>query len=263
MASERMLRGVQPSAGMRAAYQRRLLRLVDDMTSSVLYWTSAAWRAAPPLATDETPAAALERALNELAARWLSNWREGSARLATWFSEQTELRSRRQLMRILREAGFAVDFRMTPAMRDVLRATVAANAALIRSIPEQYMTQVRGILMRGAQSGRDLATVTSDLRKQTGVTRRRAELIARDQAAKATAAFTRARYMEVGITEAVWVHSGGGHEPRPTHVAAGVKATRYDVAKGWYDPHERRHIQPGELINCRCFARPVVKGFTQ
>ena len=69
---------------------------------------------------------------------------------------------------------------------------------------------------------------------------------------------TRARQVEVGITEAIWMHSHAGKEPRPTHVANDGK--RYKVAEGWFDPDPRvrRHIVPGELINCRCTTRSIV-----
>jgi hypothetical protein len=70
--------------------------------------------------------------------------------------------------------------------------------------------------------------------------------------------------MEAGIDECVWVHSGGGREPRPTHLKAGRDKVRFKTSEGWFDPDPkvRRHIQSGELINCRCTQRPVLKGFS-
>jgi hypothetical protein len=57
------------------------------------------------------------------------------------------------------------------------------------------------------------------------------------------------------------LHSGGGKEPRRTHVKNSGK--KFNVAQGWFDPDKtvRKYIQPGELINCRCVSRPV-KGFS-
>jgi hypothetical protein len=34
----------------------------------------------------------------------------------------------------------------------------------------------------------------------------------------------------------------------------------YDVKKGMWDPTEKKYVLPGELINCRCFSRPVIEG---
>jgi uncharacterized protein with gpF-like domain len=200
--------------------------------------------------------------MRELSKRWLKRFDVASDQLARHFGRSVERRSSAALRKILREAGLSVEFTMTPAMRDVLGATVNQNVALIKSIPREYLGQVEGIVMRGVQTGRDLGQVSKDLQERVGVTKRRAALISRDQNNKATAAFSRARQMEVGLTKAVWVHSGGGHEARPSHLKAGRERTTYKISEGWYDPHEKRHIQPGELINCRCVGRPVVKGFS-
>ena len=71
----------------------------------------------------------------------------------------------------------------------------------------------------------------------------------------------RARQVELGIKEAVWIHSNAGETPRPTHLKAGRDRVRYDVSKGWWDPAVQEYILPGQLINCRCSSRSVIKGF--
>jgi uncharacterized protein with gpF-like domain len=118
------------------------------------------------------------------------------------------------------------------------------------------------MVMRSVQTGRDLGRLAKDLQKQFGVTKRRAALIARDQNNKATASMTRVRQVQLGITEAIWVHSGAGKHPRPTHVKAGRDSVRYDVSKGWFDPDAKQWIWPGILVNCRCVSKPVIKGFS-
>jgi SPP1 gp7 family putative phage head morphogenesis protein len=116
--------------------------------------------------------------------------------------------------------------------------------------------------MRSVQTGRDLGQLTKDLQEQFGVTKRRAALIARDRNNKATASMTRVRQVQVGITEAIWVHSGGGKHPRPTHVKAGRDKQRYQVSEGWLDPAVGRNIFPGELVNCRCVSKPLITGLS-
>ncbi len=116
--------------------------------------------------------------------------------------------------------------------------------------------------MRSVAAGRDLEQLVTDLRQQFNVTRRRAVLIARDQNNKATATITRVRQTEAGLIEAIWVHSGGGKVPRRSHLMAGRNKQKYNIAKGWFDPDEKKFIYPGELINCRCVSRPIVMGFS-
>lgn len=112
--------------------------------------------------------------------------------------------------------------------------------------------------MRSVTAGRDLHQLTEDLVEQTGVTRRRAAAISHDQNNKATSAMTRARQVELGL-QSVWMHSHAGKHPRPTHLSNNGQP--YDPAEGWYDPAVGRNIWPGELINCRCFAKSIVPGF--
>jgi len=107
-----------------------------------------------------------------------------------------------------------------------------------------------------------MAPLADTLRKQFAVSRKRAALIARDQNNKITASLTRARYLEIGVQEAIWVHSHAGKEPRPTHLKAGRDRVRFRVDDGWYDPAVKRHILPGEEINCRCTMMPILKGFS-
>lgn len=274
---ERALKPVLPNAGIEAAYQQRIDAMIAEMAASVQHWVLAAYKRNPPaaielapgaiaaadmgMAMDDTATERLQREIKLLADRWINQIDGTAPKLAAWFAQAANQRSAHALQRILREGGLAIDFQMTPAMLDIIDATIAQNVALIRSIPREYFLEVEGMVMRSVQQGRDLAPLAKALRERYGVTKRRAALIARDQNNKATAAMTRVRSLEAGLKEAVWVHSHAGKTPRPSHVKAGRERTRYDIETGWYDPDEKKWIQPGELINCRCVGRPIVKGF--
>lgn len=272
-----VLRAIRPNIGLRAAYRRRLLDLIEDMRASYDRFLLAAYKKHEPemlIATDShlppivevwtvmdaTPAKELQRALKKLRRRWKGQFDEAADRLADYFARASANRSDAELRSILRKGGWTVKFKMTAAMRDVMAATIAENVALIRSIPDEFYTDVEGLVMRGVTAGRDLKVIADGLEQKIGVARRRAEFISRDQVNKMTASFTRVRQVELGITEAIWLHSGGGKKPRPTHVKKSGK--RYDVAKGWYDPAVKRFILPGSEPNCRCVSRPVIKGFS-
>lgn len=208
------------------------------------------------------PAADLAAELDRLRDQWARKIDQTAPKLARWFADAAEMRSTAGMKKILRDGGMTVRFQMTPAMRDVFEATVHENVSLIRSIGEQYHGQVAGLVMRSVATGRDLGPLTAELEHRFGVTHRRAAMIARSQNNLATAAMGRARQMEAGITEAIWLHSHGGKEPRPTHLANSGKP--YSITEGWFDPDPkvRKNIWPGQLINCRCTCRPIVKGFS-
>lgn len=253
---------IRPNVGIEAAYRRKLQAYIAAMNDSIQYWLGAAYKANDPhIAMDELPAAALKRAIRMLGRRWQRKFDKLATELADHFAKAVQDRSASALKSILKRNGFTVEFKMTPAMQDILRATINENVALIKSIPAQYMIQVEGSVMRSVTAGRDLGSLAKELTEHYGVSKRRAALIARTQNNLTTASMTRARQLEVGVTEAVWLHSGGGRHPRPSHLKAGRDKQRYDVREGWLDPDVGRKIFPGELINCRCVSKAVVPGF--
>lgn len=207
-----------------------------------------------------TPADELRAAVQKMTAMWQKNFDEAAPQLAEYFGTSVAERSDAVLRSVLRNGGYSVSFSMTPAATDVMQATIGAQVGLIKSIPQQYLTQVEGAVMRSVQAGRDLGSLAKELQQQFGVTKRRAALIARDQNNKATASITRVRQVELGITEAVWRHSTGGKHLRPKHVAASGK--RYDVTKGLPIGDQGQWVFPGEEINCRCVSCSVVPGLS-
>ena len=261
--SERVLKATRPNAGVAAEYERRLLKIISLMERSVLWWVRAAYRESPPLiAHDDMASFAMARAMRQMRRRWLAAFEEASKRLARYFAASVANRTDERLRKILRDGGFTVRWSPSQAQRDVLEAVVAENVALIRSIPQEALLRVEGAVMRSVQQGRDLSSLYDELREGFGVTKRRARLISRDQNNKATSMLQRARFVENGITECVWMHSSAGKEPRPSHVKAGRDRVRFDPKVGWWDPHEKKYVWPGTLINCRCTCRPVIKGFS-
>ena len=276
-------RAVHANRGVEAKYRKALLRLIAEMHGSVEYWLTAAYRKDPPrmlalvdysfdadvalfltggrrpsdahrLAMDASPAQRMRKVLDELARRWVAKFDEMAPKIAESYLQGMFKASDSAMRQALRDAGWTVEFKMTPAVRDAFNASLEENVGLIRSIPEKYLQQVEGTVMRSYAAGRDLATMAKDLKQLYPAASHRAELIARDQSNKANAVVNRARQMELGITEAIWMHSHAGKNPRPDHVAANGK--RYKIAEGCKISGE--FIQPGEEINCRCTSRPVL-----
>lgn len=194
--------------------------------------------------------------LNMLENKWQTVFDNLASDLAPKFARQVERTITAQIRRTL-EAGNipTFPFVMTPEMQNILDLTIEENVNLIKSIPQKYFTQVKSIVYEGIARGGDLHYMTNELVKQTGITQRRAALIARDQNNKATTQMATARYKSVGIEEGVWSHSGGGSKPRPKHVAANGK--RFKLSKGLPIGDKGEYVPPGMLINCKCTFRPL------
>lgn len=285
---------IHPNAGLEAAYLSRMQTLIFQMHRSIVWWITAAYRAnLPEIAQDEdqkqpisvalaaaiakegNSAKMLELVMKILGHYWTKRYYSAAPKLAEYFAKSSNERVESALKKILKDAGFMVDWKLTPADQEVLQATIGEQVGLIKSIPEKYLSEVQGMVMRSVAAGHDLKTLTDQLGPLVDLSRirkgrypgegddslfartmKRAALIATDQNAKANANLTRVRQMSLGIEDGIWHHSHAGKTPRPTHVAMDGK--KYKIAKGMYDSHEGRYVLPGELIHCRCIGQGII-----
>lgn len=252
------VRAILPNKGVEIKYRKALQSLISEMHASFLYWVKAAYRKTPPrmvsIVGDASPSDTMQKRLDELAKRWIERFEESAPAIAEAYLRSMFNSSDLAFRNALRDAGWSVEFKMTPAVRDVFDASLQANIELIKSIPQKYAEQLQGIVMRSYTAGRDLETMVKDIKTLYPQAADRAVLIARDQSNKANAAVNRARQLELGIVEAIWLHSGAGKHPRPDHVAANGKT--YTIAQGCLI--SGKYIKPGEEINCRCSSRAIL-----
>ena len=213
----------------------------------------------PEFAADATPTKALQRLLEKWGEQWIKRFDLMSNKLALEFSAKSQAATQTAMHAAFKKAGFVVPFKPTRASIEAYKAVAAEQVGLIRSIAQKYHTDIQTKVWESVKRGSDLKTLSRDLAQTYGVTKRRAALIARDQNAKAKATIEAVRLQELGVKQAIWMHSHAGKEPRPTHVKMNNKL--YDLNKGMWDSDEGKFVHPGELINCRCTMRPYIPGF--
>lgn len=124
------------------------------MHNSVLYWLRAEYRKTD-LAQDASPVNLMRGAMQQLARRWQKKFDEMALRLARRFAGDVLKNSDASLSTALRDAGFTVPFRMTAEMNTALQASITENVNLIRSIPQQHLTQVETLVMQSVGRGRE------------------------------------------------------------------------------------------------------------
>lgn len=146
---------------------------------------------------------------------------------------------------------------LTSELKQVVKASVAENVALIKSIPQKYMGGVRQAVLRSITTGNGLADLVPYLEKQAGATKKRARLIANDQTRKAFNCINRGRMEKLGVKKFEWLHSGGGQHPRKLHQRMSGNIYSFDNLPVIDEKTGERGI-PGQLINCRCRMIPVV-----
>jgi uncharacterized protein with gpF-like domain len=258
----KVLPPVVPNAGVGAVYRSRLTRAVKAMNNSLDYWLRRRW--------EEDPAAARDAiaTMRELGKRWQSHFDELAPDVAGQWGARAAHHTTARMTQLLNDAGWSVNFRVSPEVQGVMNSAISENVGLIKSIASQHLQQVEGVVMRNVQKGSDLNTMTRELHERFDVPMQRAAFIARDQNSKMTTVITKARQTQAGIKRAVWMHSNitaPGHF-RPEHLSfsrgehtPGAKGPMYVVADGAY--LENRWTWPGFEINCRCTSRPVIEGF--
>ena len=255
----KILRAVRPNAGIRAKYRRRLEDMIDDMQKSVVWWLRAEYRRQEKHITPDSPAEDLGRRVDRLFRYWMRRWREKMEDYARDFVHSTERKTQNSFKQALRDAGFTVRMDKKRVQNDVVKALIEENVNLIQSIPQHYFTEVTGMVMRSAATGRDTDFLMNELQKRYEITRRRAKLIARDQCNKATEAIKRVECKQLGIIEGIWVHVPGTKSSRKTHMQMNGKRFRLD--EGMYDSAVKRKVLPGELVACNCTYRAVIPEF--
>lgn len=145
--------------------------------------------------------------------------------------------------------GMGVDvYRAEPWLVPLQANWTAQNAQLIKSIPEQYLSRVETIVRQGVVSGVSGKELAKQISDASGVTLRRANIIARDQTSKANAQLSEYRMKDLGINRYIWTTSHD-ERVRPSHRALDGKEFSFDKP-----PSEGN---PGQPVLCRCWARPV------
>lgn len=136
-------------------------------------------------------------------------------------------------------------------MEDVLVATTRNNVALIRSIPEEYFKKIETIVFTGTTQGNTAGSMIKQIMATGKSTTKRAKVIARDQSSKLNSALTQQRSQNLGVEEYIW-RTAGDERVRDSHRTKNGKIFRWDNP-----PKDTGH--PGQDIQCRCVAQPIIK----
>ncbi|MBO1325355.1 hypothetical protein K2X14_11550 [Acetobacter sp. TBRC 12305] len=251
---------VRANAGIEARYYRALHDMLKRMHRDILSDLAKAYKAAEPqIAQDASPLARLVKVMDDLTAQWRKKFDDMAEDMASRFVKSAQGYAQGSLQAELKRNGFAVQFRPTAHVRDMASRSIAENVNLIKGMSDDHLKGIETAVNMSVMQGRDLSSLSAALQEQYGISRRRAAFIARDQNNKTTSVINRTRQMELGLKEAIWVHSSGGKHPRPSHVKAGQDRIRYNLAEGAYIDGE--WIHPGELCNCRCVSSVIIPGF--
>lgn len=197
--------------------------------------------------------------LNKLSKKFETMFSTLSGDLAFKMVDQSEKTSSSNLKQSLGEmVGVAIDTKVkSSALKDTMKAVIANNVDLIKSIPTQYMDKVKGDVFRSITSGQGLADLVPKIKEYGQMTETRAKTIALDQTRKAYNAINAEKMKSVGVKKFEWIHSGGGRFPREDHIKMDCNTYSFDDLP-IIDKRTGERGIPGQLPNCKCTMRPVI-----
>lgn len=258
--SRRPIRPAKPSYRAEAFYREKLLEIVAELRKAGERFLLPVLKRTEPEYARKTAADGLVRdgfaydilAAFDAMASALGGIDRVAARLAAEAVERQRQEADRQLSLNLSK-GLGVDMSSAVAALNVgpqIETAIAANAELIKSLPAQAIEKIKGRVLNDVSKGVRYESLAEEIERQFGVAESRAKLIARDQMAKANAAITEAKQRAVGVSKYRWV-TAGDERVRADH------AERDGEVFSWDAPPPDGH--PGEPINCRCIAVPVME----
>jgi hypothetical protein len=150
---------------------------------------------------------------------------------------------------VLSGAGVDLQYLIGPAeAQETIEAFMARNTALVKDISRQAQGRISDAVFRGIQQRTPAREVGRTIGEALGMARKRANLIARDQAVKLASALDRQRQREAGLDTWKWNHSDKLNF-RPEHKARDGEQYTDETA-----PED----EPGELPFCGCVRQAVL-----
>lgn len=239
------LKRVYPNKGVEAEYRKKLGKLVDLMSKSVMYWLLSDWGG--------RTAREMSIILRKRIKQWDKVFGKEADKIALWFVKSVKRHTEFGMKTAFREAGLKLK---SDVPKNTELGVEIENKSLIRSIPEKYFTGIETVAMMALLYGWSKETLADEIQKRYRITIRRTKVIASDQTHKTTELFKRAICEESGIRYGRWVYTWRSEKPRESHVE--MNGALFDLSKGCYNYYDNEYIFPAQKINCKCDFKPVI-----
>ena len=145
---------------------------------------------------------------------------------------------------------------------EAIRRWIAENVLLIKSIPSETLGDMREIILGSYLKGSSIRDIQKAIQETYNTSRRKAQLLARDQVATLNAQLTKMQQQDAGCNKYRWSDSRDGRV-RDCHRELNGKVFSWDdPPEMWYETkkgrvYTGRRCHPGEDYCCRCVAIPV------
>ncbi len=201
--------------------------------------------------------------INALLGKWEPLFNEWAKKSTKRMIKQVERNATSTLGMSLKEISENVTISraglMDADIQEIMKASTEEAANLIKTLPQQYLADVQGQVMRSITTGKGLEDLVPYLNTKYKQNIRKARNVAQDQTRKAYNNLNAGRMKKMGIKKFIWIHSGGGKEPRELHKKLNGKECSYDDPPYIGEMYGQEiYGLPGQLPNCRCTQKPVI-----
>jgi len=254
---------LRPNVGIATDFAKPIVDEVGLMGRDIKRQLTAVFKATNfESAMDASTTSQARIILNALMVKWQGRFNKIAKRAVDRMIERTMRNSAVTLGLSLKDASenFKIDMSFSNAqLEEVIKASTQEAAGLIKAIPQKYLAEVQGQVMRSITTGKGMEDLVPFLNKKYLGNIRHARLVALDQTRKAYQSINTVRLKSMGVKKFIWVHSGGGKEPRIDHIRMSGNEYSFDNPPviGIMYGTEVKGL-PGDLPNCRCICKPVI-----
>lgn len=237
---------VYANAGVEKEYQKKLDKLVDAMSKSVMYWVLADYSGR----TTRQMALAIRKRIKQ----WDKIFGKDAEKISEWFVRSMKKHTETGMRTSFANAGLKLK---KGVPQNIQLGVELENKSLIKSIPEKYFSGVEVVALMALLYNWNKADLTKELEKRYNITKRRVKTIASDQTHKTNELMKRSICTANGVTEARWVYTYRSKTERKDHVE--MNGALFDLSKGCYNYYANEYQFPAQLCNCKCDFVPVIK----
>lgn len=243
---------IKENLALEKAFEKKLKQFSNQCIASFYYWLSPKVKNANDKGwivkqgSREGVAKSMIIKFEELS----KQWEDKAEEFATKASEQQTNKVLNYVNQRFKKEGFSIA--MDNFTRQTLKAQVAQQVQLIKSIPSEIRERFQSVLLNNL-TGLEEETLLDYLKTIKGISDRRARTIARDQTHKALSNLIKAKAQHYGAEYYIWdtakderVSKGyGGHRQLQGRIY------RYDKASAVIDSYGNVG-HPSNRCNCRC-----------
>lgn len=255
---------INPNIAIGRKYEAKLWKLIKRMTDETERELRRLYKSDMGetfFAQDDSISSQARIIMNKLMKKYEKLFADHALNIAKQFTTASHKEADNATRRSLRELaeGFSIGrMEVSKDMKEILKATIAENVGLIKSIPQKYLHGIQGAVMRSITTGNGLQDLNPYMMRHRAITHRRARMIALDQTRKASVNISVQRMKDAGFTKFQWLHTGGGKTSRDLHKKLDGKVFEFA-----HPPLIQRNPTvyglPGQLPNCRCRPRAILE----